>query len=118
MADDGREDGDPRDLPDATLGGYLEHHHRPPAFEGADGHPYTVSIEVERTGNLRAPYLAYLIFPRWAHSGVGLVGHVQSEPVARASSREEARRRAEALTLHEAKRLLDEAIRRGEGREG
>ena len=42
-------------VPDATLGGYLDTHDRPPAFEGADGHPYTVSLEVEQTPDLRAP---------------------------------------------------------------
>ena len=40
---------------DTTLGGYLAVHGRPPAFEGPDGHPYTVSVEVERTADLRAP---------------------------------------------------------------
>lgn len=55
---------DPSDPPDATLGGYLEVHNRPPAFEGEDGQPYTVSIEVEKSANLRAPWVAYLVFPR------------------------------------------------------
>ena len=49
---------DPAD--DATLGGYLDKHDRPPAFQGSDGHPYTVSLEVERTGDLREPYAGYL----------------------------------------------------------
>ena len=65
---------DPLDAPDAALGGYLETHDRPPAFEGWDGQPYTVSIEVERSPNLRAPWIAYLVFPRWAETGLGIVG--------------------------------------------
>lgn len=98
--------------PDATLGGYLSTHNRPPAFEGIDGQPYTVSIEVERTGDLPTPYIAYLVFPRWAYTGVGIVGHVESEIVARARTREQARQAAEALTLLDTKRLLDQAIQR------
>ncbi|MBI4540777.1 MAG: hypothetical protein HY704_14845 [Gemmatimonadetes bacterium] len=98
--------------PDATLGGYLREHSRPPAFEGIDGQPYTVSIEVERTGELQRPYLTYLVFPRWAYTGLGIVGHVESAIVARTSTREEAQERAEGLTLYETKQLLDEAILR------
>ena len=37
---------------DATLGGYFSVHDRPPAYDGPDGHPYTVSLEVEKTPNL------------------------------------------------------------------
>ena len=32
---------------DTTLGGYFSVHDRPPAWEGSDGHPYTVSLETE-----------------------------------------------------------------------
>lgn len=39
---------------DLTLGGYIEKHDRVPAFEGADGQPYTVDIDVEETGRPRA----------------------------------------------------------------
>ena len=45
---------------DTTLGGYFHVHNRPPAYEGSDGHPYTVSLEVEKTGNL---LLAFLWLP-------------------------------------------------------
>ena len=58
-------------LADSTLGGYLAHHVRPPAFEGLDGHPYTVSPEVEKTPDLTAPFSGYLVFPRWADTGAG-----------------------------------------------
>ena len=56
---------------DHTLGGYFAVHNRPPGFEAADGQPYTVSIETERTGDLRAPVAGYLVFPRWAATGPG-----------------------------------------------
>ena len=32
--------------PDATLGGYLQKHSRPPSFDGSDGAAYSVEIYV------------------------------------------------------------------------
>ena len=95
---------------DATLGGYLEVHDRPPAFEGSDGQPYTVSIEVESVGNLLAPYVVYLVFPRWAETGLGIVGHVETPVLAEGKGHDEVQSLAESLSLGEVKRLLDEAI--------
>jgi len=114
---DSRERDRPQlDLGDGTLGGYIELHSRPPAFEGVDGQPYTVSIEVEQTGNLRAPWSAYLVFPRWAETGLGIVGHVETSLLWEASGREEAVRLAGTASLLRVKELLDEAIvRRHEG---
>ena len=63
---------------DVTLGGYMRVHNRPPAFDGPDGHPYTVSLETEKTGDLRAPVAGFLVFPRWAENGVGIIGHVET----------------------------------------
>jgi hypothetical protein len=97
---------------DETLGGYLVHHHRPPAFEGPDGHPYTVSLEVEKTPDLTAPFSGYLVFPRWAGTGVGIVGHVETPLLLQGKSREEVTTRLEALTLWEVSHLLGEAILR------
>ena len=97
---------------DDTLSGYLSVHDRPPAFEGSDGHPYTVSIEIEKTGNLLAPYLGYLVFPRWAQTGVGIVGHVESEILARAPTAEEARSRMGSMSLLEVRAILEESLAR------
>jgi hypothetical protein len=97
---------------DGTLGGYFRIHERPPAFEGPDGHPYTVSMEVERTGDLRTPYKAYLVFPRWALTGAGIVGHVESPTLAACRSEEEAQERLGALDLREVRRVLEEALAR------
>lgn len=97
---------------DASLGGYLAHHHRPPAFEGTDGHPYTVSPEVERTPNLLAPYSGYLVFLRWAESGVGIVGHMETPILLEAASHDEAKASLNALSLLEVQGLLEEAIQR------
>jgi hypothetical protein len=96
--------------PDATLGGYLRTHDRPPAFEGADGQPYTVSPEVEKTGNLPAPYEGYLVFPRWAATGLGVVGHVETPTLVTARTRDEAEGALRELPLVHLKVLLDEAI--------
>jgi hypothetical protein len=95
---------------DATLGGYFETHDRPPAFEGSDGHPYTVSIEVEKTGDLRAPYSGYLVFPRWAETGVGIVGHVETGTLSEAPTEPDARAAIAHLTLYQVQTLLEGAI--------
>lgn len=100
---------------DGTLGGYLKVHDRPPAFEGADGYPYSVSVEVERTGNLLAPCLGYLVFPRWARTGVGIVGHVESPTLVECRTEQEAQDRLGALTLAEVRRILDDAVARRDG---
>jgi hypothetical protein len=97
---------------DVTLGGYLTLHNRPPAFEGADGNPYTVSMEVEKTPDLSAPYAGYLVFPRWADTGAGIVGHVETHLLMRGTSEAEVMGALEALSLVEVYRLLSEAIAR------
>lgn len=95
---------------DSTLAGYFDVHSRPPAYEGPDGHPYTVSLEVEKTSNLRAPYAGYLVFPRWAETGVGIVGHLETRTLVECASGEEAIDELGRLTLVEVQRLLIEAI--------
>lgn len=101
------EDAQPED---GTLGGYLRVHDRPPAFDGSDAHPYTVSPEVEQTADLRTPYLAYLVFPRWAETGVGIVGHLETPTVARCRTRAEAEERLASMTLLEVRGHLEKAI--------
>ena len=96
---------------DTTLGGYFRVHDRPPAYEGSDGHPYTVSVESERTGNLAAPYAGYLVFPRWAQNGVGVVGHVETPTLVESGSTEDVTVSLGALTLHEVQDLLERAIK-------
>ncbi len=97
---------------DHSLGGYFTVHDRPPAYEGTDGHPYTVSMEIQHTGNLRAPFSGYLVFPRWAQSGVGIVGHVETETLVEATTTEEANEQLGALSLHRVQELLEQAIDR------
>ncbi len=95
---------------DRTLGGYIAVHSRPPAFEAVDGQPYTVSIETERTGDLRVPVVGYLVFPRWAATGLGIVGHVETAVLWRGASRRAVAEEAGALDLREVQRLLNEAV--------
>lgn len=102
---------------DATLGGYIRVHERPPAFEGVDGQPYSVSVEVEKVPSLTAPWQAFLVFPRWAESGVGIVGHVETPTLATGVDAASARGVLEALPLTEVKALLDQAIARRDGGE-
>jgi len=97
---------------DTTLGGYLSVHNRPPAFHGSDGHPYTVSVEIEKTPNLQAPFSGYLVFPRWAETGVGIVGHVETPILLEETSREKAEASLGSMKLIDAQDLLEEAIRR------
>ena len=114
----GPEDSDSEDAPDGTLGGYLEVHERSPGFTGLDGQPYTTSVEVESVENLAAPYVGFLVFPRWAETGLGIVGHLETLVLSEGRSRDEVQDRIHALPLTEVKRLLDEAIQRRYGKDG
>jgi hypothetical protein len=71
-----------------------------------------VSLEVEKTPDLAAPFSGYLVFPRWADTGVGIVGHVETPLLLQGKSQEEVTTRLEELTLLEVSHLLGEAILR------
>ena len=101
----------PEDAKDMTLGGYVGEHNRAPAFEGADGQPYTVDVDVEHDAGT-PPFAAFLVFIRWAATGAGIMDHVESGDVARAATEDEARRGAMDLSLYEVKAELDAAIAR------
>lgn len=98
--------------PDGTLAGYFREHDRPPGFDGIDGQPYTVSLETERTPDLRSPIEGFLVFPRWAESGLGVVGHVESPTLTKGRTREEVLEKLGSLTLVQVKEILDLALRR------
>jgi hypothetical protein len=96
-------------MKDATLGGYLAEHERPPAFEGPDGDSYTAEIMVDRAGpGDDAPWCAYLFFLRWR--GAEPTGHVESDFLAEADSEQGARATLEEWTLHEVKELLSKLV--------
>ncbi len=98
---------------DGTLGGYLRIHNRPPVFLGSDGLPYSVSVEVEKTANLLEPFSVsgYLVFLRWAETGVGILGHVETPVLSHGTSRAQVEAELGALTLEDVQGLLEEAIR-------
>lgn len=97
------------DMKDATLGGYLREHERPPAFEGPGGDSYTVEIMVDRGGSGDSiSWFAYLFFVRWRDREP--VDHVESEFLSEAETEAEARAPLERLTLHEVKALLDRLV--------
>jgi hypothetical protein len=75
-----------------TIGGYERVHARPAALEGTDGFAYSVAIlndEVHVHG--RPPYGAYFLFLRWRRVGEeGVEGHLESDFLEYAASREDA----------------------------
>lgn len=99
-------------MDDTTLGGYHAVHGRAAAFEGSDGEPYTVAVDTENTAVGRDPWAAYLVFLRWSRTGSAVMGHLESEDLARGASETEARSVLEALPLSRVKELLDATIAR------
>ena len=93
-----------------TLGGYGKLHERPPAFEGADGRPYSADVWVDEEANADGSFSASLIFVRWAVDGSGADGHLESDRVARAGSRKQARRAVLDMPLVQVKQHLDRLI--------
>ncbi len=100
----------PAPTEDATLGGYMRKHGRVPAFEGGDGQPYTVDIDVETQQD--GTHVAFYIFLRWAATGAGIMDHVESGDIAHAASEDDARRLALERSLFEVRAELDAAIER------
>ena len=96
-----------------TVGGYAAVHARPAAFEGSDGCSYSVEIEADATpGDPEGAWAAYLLFVKWRRYGEpGIEGHLETDYLARAATEAEAKARAGALALADAKRALDALIR-------
>ena len=57
------------------------------------------------------PVGAYLIFLRWGPGEPRVVGHLESDFLARARTEDEARTAVGALSLADTKRVLDDLIR-------
>jgi len=102
----------PDGVTDETLGGYMAVHGRAAAFQGSDGEPYTVAVDVDDSGAPEAPFAAYLVFVRWAQTGTAVMGHMETGDLVAAPTEAEAREALERLPLAEVRALLDEAIRR------
>lgn len=100
-------------MTDFTLAGYVARHERAPAFEGSDGRAYSVDFWVDDDPDARGRYGAAILFLRWGRGGDAPDGHLESEYVAFGATPDEARERAGALSLYDAKALLEELIAHG-----
>ena len=100
----------PAGVDDTTLGGYSVVHGRAAAFEGVDGEPYTAAVDTENTGVDGEPWVSYLVFLRWSQTGSAVMGHLETEDLARGASEAEARAALERLALARVKEILDETI--------
>lgn len=97
-------------IDDSTLGGYLDLHDRPPAFEGADGSPYSVEIYVGSEPCENGRFGAAVLFVRWSDAGDRPAGHLETDYLAYGDTPGEAGSCLRSLTLHELKDQLDRLI--------
>ena len=95
---------------DATLGGYLRKHDRPPAFEGSDGSAYTVETYVDDDPCEDGRYGAAVLFVRWSADGDAAEGHLESDYIEYGATTEDARNAIRRLTLHQLKAQLEHLI--------
>jgi hypothetical protein len=95
---------------DSTLGGYVEVHDRPPAFEGSDGCAYSAGVFVDDSADDKGRFGAAVLFVRWSAEGEHPVGHLETPYLAFGKTPDEADTAIRQLTLHEIKRQLDRAI--------
>lgn len=95
---------------DSTLGGYLERHSRPPAFEGSDGLAYSAAIYVDDEADAEGRYGGAVLFVRWSEAGDRPAGHLETPYLVYGTSPEDATARMRELTLHEVKDGLERAI--------
>jgi len=100
-------------MDDATLGGYEQVHARPPAFGGADGFSYTVSVFVDDDPDAAGVFGAALLFLRWAPGGERPIGHLETDYLAHAATAAAAAAAVAALTLHDVKAHLDRCLAQG-----
>ncbi len=95
---------------DATLGGYLDLHDRPPAFEGSDGAAYSADLYVDDTPDADGRYGSAVLFVCWSDSGDRPVGHVETPILGFGATAEAAAAKVRSLSLYEVKEHLDRAI--------
>ncbi|HEX2188589.1 MAG TPA: hypothetical protein VHG51_06800 [Longimicrobiaceae bacterium] len=100
----------PEGVDDTTLGGYPAVHGRAPAFEGADGEPYTAAVETDATDDPETPWAAYLVFVRWSRGGTAVMGHLETGDLETGSTEHGARAALEAWPLSRVKGVLDDLI--------
>jgi len=97
---------------DSTLGGYLRIHERAPAFEGSDGHAYSVALYVDESPDRDGRYGGALLFVRWSASGDQPVGHLETDHLCYGTTPQQAEEGLRSLSLHEVKNQLDLSVLR------
>jgi hypothetical protein len=99
-----------------TIGGYAAVHARPAAFEGSDGHSYSVELCADTTGERARPWGGYILFLRWRRMGAqGVEGHLESDFLVHAATEREALARVGALSLATVREQLELLIRERHG---
>lgn len=99
-------------IDDSTLGGYLDRHERPPAFEGSDGRAYSVALYVDDVPDAAGRFGASLLFVRWTAEGDHPEGHLETDNLAHGATAGEAEVAVRSLSLWEVKAQLEAAIER------
>jgi len=94
-------------MEDSTLGGYLDTHHRPPAFEGSDGRMYSAEIYVDNQPCDDGTYGAAVLFVRWSPDGLRPDGHLETEYLVHGRTIHDAHNALRRLTLPQVKSRLD-----------
>jgi hypothetical protein len=97
-------------MDDATLGGYLTVHQRPPAFEGLDGRAYSVAIYVDAVDDLKGRFGAALLFIRWSAAGDQPEGHLETDYLDFGPTQENVEEAVKRLSLHQVKAHLDRLV--------
>ncbi|MBA3854289.1 MAG: hypothetical protein C0503_07725 [Gemmatimonas sp.] len=94
---------------ESTVGGYEAVHARPAALDAPDGFPYSIARMVDPLhGDPRGAWAAYLMFLRWRRIGEeGVEGHVETEYLEFAATREDALDALGAWPLRRAQDLLN-----------
>ncbi len=97
-------------MDDATFGGYLARHGRPPAFTGSDGASYSVAVLVDSAPAGLGRYGAAFLFVRWSPGGDQPAGHAETEFLTYGDTPEAAEQGLQEISLFDVKAHLDRAI--------
>ena len=91
-----------------TIGGYALVHGRPAAFDGSDGFSYSVELSVDQVNDAATQWAAYLLFLRWRRIGAsGVEGHLETDYLVRAATRDSARAALGTFTLQQVREILE-----------
>jgi hypothetical protein len=97
-------------MDDSTLGGYVDKHRRPPAFDGSDGNPYSAEIYVDEEPCEDGRYGAAVLFVRWSVDGSATTGHLETEYLGFGATPDDAGLSLRCLTMYQLKDHLERLI--------